>query len=1064
MSLNINEMQSSQIPALQLLAKLGYEIMSPSKAFKARGSSLSNVLLDDILRAQLSKINRIHYKGQEYPFSEANIHEAIQKLKNLRYDGRVKIHEAIDELITLPVALKQTFEGHSRSYDLNYIDWKDIKNNVFHAVPEFVVERAHTKENVRPDIVLFVNGIPLCVIECKSPNVEVKEAISQNIRNQKRDYIPQLFAYVQLILATNGNAVRYATTETQYKFWSEWRELEYKEKHIQALINKPLSTEQKNALFSDEFASYRKSFKGSDNHGSKLATEQDKAIYSLCRPERLLDLACHFTVFEDGEKKIARYQQFFVVRNALKRVKQYRGDRREGGIIWHTQGSGKSLTMVMLVRALMRDAEIVNPRILLVTDRTDLDEQLGNTFEMCGLNKAQATSGRNLVKHLKEKTSIITTLIHKFDQALEAGNYVDESADIFALVDESHRTNFAFFATRMRQMLPNACYIGFTGTPLLKEEKNSFRRFGRLIEPHYSIDQAVKDKAILPLLYESRLDDIKQNKEAMDLWFERITTDLTPDQKADLKRKKSRANMLKKSDPVIYERAFNISRHFERNWQISEFKAQLVAPSKVAAIKYHNYLEEIGQVSSDVIMSPPDMRKGYEKVGEDSTDEVLRFWKMMMDEYGSAEEYEKSIINKFKEKEHPEIIIVVDKLLTGFNAPRNTVLYLCKSMREHTLLQAIARVNRLHGDKEFGYIIDYECMLKELDKSLTMYDALEGFDEEDIAEALVSVNKEVEQLPQKYSELWAIFKGVDKNDQEAMERSLGNKEKRDEFYECLTAYANTLGIALSTDKFLREVSDEDLNRYRKDLKNLIKLRQSVQLRYAEKIDFGVYEKKIEKLLDTHIQAGEVGPLNPPTNIHDQQARRTVMEESPTYESSMNSIAAKADAIAHATKKTIKEKMGKDPAFYKKFSALIQDAINDFENQKISEAAYFNRVKDYKKKVDSNIHDDAPENIKDNSDACAYYGVIKLQFEKSTKNELAEKVAAETSLFIQTALKKKQKVDFWYDIDAQKSVENDIDDYLHDVVKAEFNIPLDDAQMDDIISQVMLIAKNREHAR
>ena len=263
----------------------------------------------------------------------------------------------------------------------------------------------------------------------------------------------------------------------------------------------------------------------------------------------------------------------------MQRIKQRnREGNRHGGIIWQAQGSGKSLTMVMLVRAMALDTEIVNPRIILVTDRNDLDQQLGNTFTKCGLTKEQANSGRNLVKHLKDNVGIITTLIHKFDKGWISGKYVDSSANIFVLVDESHRTNFGTLAARMRQMLPNACFIGFTGTPLLKsEKKNNFITFGSLITPHYSIPQAVKDKAIVPLLYEGRMVEISPDKE-IDLWFDRHTEDLNEKQKADLKRKFSHAQEINEANRVIYMRAFNISNHFRRTWKGTGFKAQLVAP------------------------------------------------------------------------------------------------------------------------------------------------------------------------------------------------------------------------------------------------------------------------------------------------------------------------------------------------------------------------------------------------------------------------------------------------------------------------------------------------------
>ena len=1054
----------SQIPALQVLIALGYEYLSPEQALAMRGGKNSNVLLESVLREQLKKFNSIQYKGKNYHFSEANIQEAIQKIKNVKYDGLQKTNEVIYDLITLGTALEQTVEGNNKSFNLNYIDWKIPSNNVFHVVPEFAVERNRSVETARPDIVLFVNGIPLAVIECKSPKVEVEQAVSQNIRNQGDEYIPKLFTYMQLVMGVNKNAAQYATAGTPAKFWGVWNELEDKEDKIIKIINTPLSDDKKNALFSGEFAPARGFFDALENEGERMLTEQDKALYSLCRPERLLELTYRFTLFDGGIKKIARYQQFFVVRSILHRIRprDQRG-KRTGGVIWHTQGSGKSLTMVMLTRALALDTEVVNPRILLVTDRDDLDKQLGNTFAACALSKERATSGRNLVKHLKEKIGIITTLIHKFDKGWASEKYVDESSDIFVLVDESHRTNFGSLAARMRQMLPNSCYLGFTGTPLLKKEKNNFSKFGGLIEPHYSIKQAVKDKAVLPLLYEGRHVEMEQNKAAIDLWFDRHTSDLNKDQQADLKKKYARAEMLNKSDQVIYMRAFDVSEHYRANWQGTGFKAQLVAPSKAAALKYHEHLKDIGFVTSEVIISPPDTREGHEEVDEGPTDEVGKFWDKMMKRFGSEEEYTKQVINQFKYGEEPEILIVVDKLLTGFDAPKNTVLYLCRTLREHTLLQAIARVNRLHEGKDFGYIVDYASVLGELDKALTMYDAFEGFDEEDLLGTLTSVNEEVQMLPQRYSDLWDVFREVkNKHDEESFEVLLADDELREDFYERLAEYSKTLGIALSTDKFIMETDEAKLRTYKADLKRFQNLKKSVKLRYAEAIDYRDYEPKIKKLLDTHIQANEVYSLTKPVNIFDDDAISAVMEDSSIYQTSTRSDAAKADTIAHATKKVINEKMDEDPAFYEKFSKLIQQAIDDFKKSRISDLDYLNKISDIRDSVVSKKHDDVPDSINGNDEACAYYGVIKSYFMKyEAEEQEIESVSAETSLAIQRIIKSRWKVDFWADDEAQKSAINDIDDFLYDEVKDKFDISLE--QMDEIIEKTMQIAKSRGHA-
>ena len=862
-----SEKHLSQIPALQQLINLGYQYLPPTQAMTERGSRASNVLLENILRDQLKKINRIRYKGGEYLFSEENIQSAIQKLKTVQYDGLQKTNEAIYDLITLGTALEQTIEGDSKSFTLNYIDWKNPANNAFHAVAEFSVERARSTETARPDIVLFVNGIPLVVIECKAPDTDVEQAVSQTIRNQGDEYIPRLFTYAQVLLAVNKNEAKYATVGTSKEFWSVWDELEDAERDVNTCINKALSSRDKDALFSGEFASSRSHFDALERSGDRLVTEQDRCLHSLCRPERLLELIFGFIVFESGSKKIARYQQFFLVRTAIKRVKQKDNEgRRMGGIVWHTQGSGKSITMVMLVRALSLDPDLTSPRMILVTDRKDLDKQLGNTFAACNLDKEQATSGRNLIRHIKNKVGIITTLINKFDKALSAEKYVDDSADIIVLVDESHRTNFGSLAARMRQMLPNACFIGFTGTPLFKEEKNSFARFGGLIEPHYSVRRAIADKAVVPLLYEGRHVEMEQNQAAIDLWFARHTEDLADEQKADLKRKYARARELNRTDQVVYMCAFDISRHFQTTWQNTGFKAQLVADSKATALKYRESLNEIGAVSSEVVISPPDTREGHEEVGAETTNEVTKFWEKMMARYGSEDQYTKQIIAQFKNSDKPEILIVVDKLITGFDAPRNTVLYLCRKLREHTLLQAIARVNRLHEGKEFGYIIDYANVLGELDKALHTYDALAGFDGDDLADFLTSIHEEVSKLPQRYSDLWGIFKEIkNSRDEERYEVLLADDAVRNEFYERLTEYSKTLGIALSAEQFIMQTDEAQLNRYKNDLKRFQKLRSAVQLRYAETIDYRDYEPRIKKLLNTRTQRDDV-----PDSIRDNE--------------------------------------------------------------------------------------------------------------------------------------------------------------------------------------------------
>lgn len=1066
-SFRFDEKYLSQLPALQVLVNLGYQYLTPAEALAARAGRASNVLLEEILREQLKKLNRIQHKGGSYLFSEENIQSAIQRLKNVKYDGLLKTNEAVYDLLTLGVALEQSVEGDQKSFTLNYVDWRNPQNNVYHVAAEFAVERTRSVETCRPDVVLFVNGIPFAVIECKSPKVEVAQAISQTIRNQRDEYIPRLFTYVQTVLAVNKNEARYATTGTPAKFWSKWKE-DVADAELAPLLERPLPESVKASLFDLTFAELGVREEIAPYLVGRQVTEQDRTLYALCRPERLLEMALAFTVFDGGVRKIARYQQVFAIREVLARVRQTDdAGRRRGGIVWHTQGSGKSLTMVMLARALALEPTIRNPRIVLVTDRVDLDKQLGNTFAACGLSPDRAESGRHLLELVSDgKAHIVTTLVHKFDKALAYKKFSDASPDIFVLVDETQRTQLGSYSARMRQMFPNACYIGFTGTPLLTREKSDVAKFGGVIHT-YAIDQAVADGAIVPLLYEGRMVELEQNQAAIDIWFERHTQGLTDQQKADLKKKYARAEMLNKAEQVIYMRAFDISEHYRQNWQGTGFKAQLVAPNKAAALRYKAFLDELGAVTSEVIISPPDEREGFDEIdAEESTDAVVAFWQRMMKRYGSEEDYNKQIVNAFKFGDEPEILIVVDKLLTGFDAPRNTVLYLTRRLKDHSLLQAIARVNRLYEDesgsktKDFGYVIDYVGVLGELDQALTTYSALEGFDADDLKGALASIHEETKALPQRHAELWDLFKTVSsRQDEEAFEQLLADEKLRADFYERLSAYAKTLAIALSSERFITETPEQKLRAYKNDLKRFVNLKAAVKLRYAESVDYRDFEPRIQKLLDTHISASEVVQLNAPVNIFDETAFQKVVDEQSA--GSDKNLGAKADMIAHATRRAINERLEQDPAFYEKFSRLIQQAIDDYRAKRLSDLEYLQRVTEIKDAVVSRRDDDLPPALNNDADAAAVYGLLR----PFVANHLSDatqvqNAAAEAAMAVWDILRRNRKVGYWDDLDAQRRTMNEIDDYLYDEVKGARGIALSTDEMDEIIDKTMQLARHR----
>lgn len=1048
----------SQIPALQVLINMGYEYICPEEVFRLRGSKCSNVLLDEILRQQLQKMNVILFKGGQYQFSNANISKAVDALKESLVDGLVKTNEKIYDLLSLGKSFEETIGGDTKSFTLNYIDWDNIDNNVFHVTAEFPVSRTASDQTRRPDIVLFVNGIPLCIIECKRPDIKdpVGQAVSQHIGNQGKDEIPGLFIYSQLLMAVSPNEVKYGTTATPAKFWSVWKEHAEIERVVSRLTNTPLTKEQKKTLFSGVFLDCRDYFEEVEKAGPREVRQQDRALYCLCRKDRLLELTRQFVVYDGGEKKIARYQQYFAVKNAIDRVKMFDTEgRRQGGVVWHTQGSGKSITMVMLAKALALEPSIRNPRIVVVTDRVDLDEQIHETFMHCGKAPQKANTGRHLIELIEgKKEAIVTTVLDKFDSALNVKHFRDEGTEIFVLVDESHRSQYGTMHTKMRKVIPNACYIGFTGTPLLKKDKSTAVKFGGFIEPKYTIDQAVEDEAVVRLLYEGRHAVQEVDQKSIDSWFERISRNLTKKQQADLKRKFANADHLNKADQKIYRIAYDISDHFSKNWQGTEFKGQLAAPSKLTALKYKKYLDEFGMVTSEVLISGPDVREDNEEVDDDPKNEVRLFWDKMMKRFGSEEQYNKKLISQFKYDDQPEIIIVVSKLLTGFDAPRNTVLYLTKNLKEHNLLQAIARVNRLYEGKDYGYILDYYGVLGDLNQALTNYRALEGFDIDDIEGTIVNVWEEVKTLKQKHSALWDVFKTIkNKLDEEEFEQLLKDEQLRDQFYKRLSDYSRTLNIALSTVRFMEETPEATIEKYKKDFHFFQKLRVSIKKRYAEEIDYREYEQKVQKLIDTYIKTDDILQITPLVDIFDKEK----------FEEEVNKIEgarAKADTIANRTKKTIIEKWDEDPAFYKKFSKLLEETIEEFMAKRLSDAQYLKKVTEIMDAVRTRTGDETPVRLKNRDIAKAFYGIVYEvigKFERKTVD--AKEFAAEVGLKIDDIIQGNLIVDWMNNPDIQNMMINNIEDYLYQV-KDDSAPELTFDEIDSILEQSIKIAKAR----
>ncbi|HEX8465315.1 MAG TPA: type I restriction endonuclease subunit R [Abditibacterium sp.] len=1053
----------SQLPALHLLQNLGFVYLSPSEALAMRGGRTSNLLLEPILKSQLERLNRIETRGKSHEWTQSNLQNAIRALKEVPFGGLLTSNNEITNLLLLGKAIPQTIDDDRKSHTLQYIDWNPqtwAQNNVFHVTEEFSVERSQSSETRRPDLILFVNGIPLGVIECKSPQVGVEEGVSQHIRNQRDDEIPALYTFAQVLLSVAQNAARYGTTQTRPKFWSVWKEEE--PSALQALVRKPLSLAAKNKMFAlgephlHRTAAAREQFEALET--TRLVTEQDRAIFALCRPERLLELIHDYALFDAGEKKIARWQQYLVVKSLIERIqKRDATDQRRGGLVWHTQGSGKSLTMVMLAKVLAR-LGLPNAQIVLVNDRIELDGQILRTFDSCDVEVVKAPTGPQLPALLQNgKSQVITTTLQKFKSAAQGGFSLD-NPNVFVLVDESHRSQFGEFHSRMKQALPSACYLGFTGTPIKTKDKDTLEQFGGLVQPVYTIRQAVDDGAVLRLLYEGREVPQEVDEKELDRWFEIKTRDLSPDQRTDLKRKYSRADQISKVEKRVIEIALDISEHYKSNWRGTGLKAQLVAPDKATALRYREHLRDF-EVRCEVVISAPDSREGNDDTDESQLPPVQAFWKQMMARFGTEKNYNDEIVAKFKgdDEDSPEILIVVDKLLTGFDAPRNTVLYLTRQLQGHTLLQAIARVNRLfeakEQGKEFGYILDYRGVLDNLGEAMSFYDQLAEYDASDVEGAFTEMSEEIALLPQHHSDLWDVFSGVNHLDGEAMQLHLGDEARRDTFYERLSRFARSFKLALSSPKWLEKTSEPAIDRFRRDLKFFLELRAAVAQRYAEKVDFKAYEAQIQKLLDRHVGASAAVVVTEEFDIFDREAFAAQVSQIE------GSDASKADQIAHRLKKSIDLNIEEDPAFYQPFSQMVEETIRAFREQRLAANEYLAKMRAVGEAVSDRSRAQFPPALADEPIAQAFYGLLRPVLETHLEPGALDDSAARWALRTDATIRRRLIVHWARNIDLQNQLKIELGDEWFDLAAAE-GFSLAGEEIDALAERIMEVAKRR----
>lgn len=1028
-----DERPESQNRAIKVLEKLGYQYIPRSQAEILRGR-LSNVLFPEVLREFLQRQSFV-YRGKRTPFSGRPIGKAINDIDAPLVAGLMPASKTVyDLLISGNSYDEELFDGRRQSFDLKFIDWEQPENNIWQVTDEFSVERPNGKY-ARPDIVLLINGMPLVVIECKKSSVDVEKGVAQNVRNWQPGYIPHLFKFAQIIMALNPNSVKYGTCGTLPEYFSIWREKDYQWQQEKCHNVSP----------------------------DGLVNEQDRTIVSLLSRERLLELIRFFTLYDNNVKKIARYQQYFGIQTAMKRIKGADDRNTKNGVIWHTQGSGKSLTMVMLVKKIIADPDLKNPRFVLVNDRINLDKQLRDNFAKTQLNPARAKTGKGLIDLLNDKgETIITTLIHKFDKAAKSRVKIKDN-NIFLLVDESHRTHYGQLHNFMIDVLPNAIKIGFTGTPLLKKDKfNTYARFGPLIDS-YPIDRAVEDGVIVPLVYEGRIIPQDVAGEKIDDYLKYIISPLDQERQEAMKRKWSRFLPLAQTRQRIDMVAFDIHEHFISYAGPKGFKALVAASSRTAAIDLHKSIRKLGGVKTAVVISPENenINEGEELTSENK-EKIKAFFKEEVEPLfgNNYEEYEDWAKNSFIGGEDVDMLIVKDMLLTGFDAPVAAVLYVDKPMKEHSLLQAIARINRVYPGKDFGLIVDYWGIFSKLNTAMDMYSdvksGMAGYDQADIENAILGAGDQKLKLEKANQELWAIFEGkeFERNSSEGWQSVLEDHNLRKMFYEKLSMFSRLLDLAMGSYALYNAIGYDRIQKYKQDLLHFQKLRGAVLLRYNEKMDFSKYEDGIRSLLNNFVLSEPGRIIVEPVSIHDTEGMKEQLDQ-------LDSKAAKGDAIRTRMVGELETCRYEDPLLYKKFSEQVKETLAEYKSSR-NDASYLYKMEkmadDFKRGYTGHHY---PACIDNDSDAKAFYGSIQ-NIIAGALNDISpetDEAMGQLAIEVKKAIASRAKVDWRFNVAVHKDIEQALDDLIWDFTEEhELKLPVE--KIDLMLEGLMKTAVSR----
>ena len=879
--------------------------------------------------------------------SQTLINKAVNQLQKLATNQSKSLYDINKEIYSaLRYGIDVKDKAGDKKQTIQFINWNEPIKNDFYIAEEVTVAGVNEK---RPDIVLYVNGIALGVLELKRSKVSVSEGIRQNLDNQRPEFIQNFFGTIQLIMAGNDSeGLRYGVIETPEKYFLNWKE----------------QTGIRNKL--------------------------DSGLSVLCEKQRFLELIHDFIVFDRGQKKIARHNQFFAVKESQSKLK-----KREGGIIWHTQGSGKTLTMVWLAKWIREN--IHDSRVLLITDREELDDQIEERFH--GIDEAiyRTKSGKDTINKLdKAEPWLICSLIQKFrsthtddDEFTELVSKIPKGfkakGDIYVFVDECHRTQSGKLHEAMKSIVPNSVFVGFTGTPLLKKDKkSSLEVFGGYIHT-YKYDEAVKDKVILDLQYEARKIDQKlTSKDKVDKWFEAKTNGLTDFAMVELKKKWATMQKVLSSKSRLQKIVADIMLDLETKPRLSTGKgnALLVAGGIYEACKYYELFQDNGLKKCAIITSfNPHISsiKGETVSLDEDTNNIVKYQvyqKMIGDK--KIEDFEREVKEKFvKQPEQMKLLIVVDKLLTGFDAPPATYLYIDKSMRDHGLFQAICRINRLDGeDKDYGYIIDYKDLFKSLEKSVVDYtsEAFGEYEEGDvkgllkdrIAVAREKLDTSLENIrelcepvkPPKASEDYIDYFAPEDKLQETAQRRIALYKMSSSLVRAYSNLANEMALAGYSKKESSKIIEE-VTHY-KDV------RQEIKLASGEHIDLKAYEPSMRHLLDTYIDSQESKKIS---EFDDLTLVEMIVQSgiADTIRNMPKRIRKNNDTVAEViennVRKLITEEKPTNPKFYEKISLLLKDIITSRKKKVIKYEEYLEKISDLCKQLkDETAESEYPESI------------------------------------------------------------------------------------------------------